>query len=91
MVTLIGSQSISRLAAKLPINVSGVIALILERFLNIYDYFIRRQIVIGKDRAIIEVADKRRIIAPRWKPVAAVPIPVTAPIWAIYIHDVAVM
>ena len=50
VITLVGSQSISRLVAKLPINVSGVIPLILQRFLNIYNYFIRRQIVIGKDR-----------------------------------------
>src|SRR5437016_14196565 len=91
VIALVRCQSILRLVAKLPINVSGVIALILERFLNIYDYFIRRQIVIGKDRAVIEVADKRRIVTPRWKPVAAIPIPVTAPIWATYIHDGAVM
>ena len=91
VITLVGSQSISRLVAKLAINVSGVIALILQRFLNIYNYFIRRQIVIGKDRAVIEVADKRRIVTPRWKPVAAVPIPITAPIWPTYIRDGAVM
>lgn len=88
---LVGSESISRLVAKLPINVSGIIALVLERFLNIYDYFIRRQIVIGKDRTVIEVAAKRGIVTPRWKPVTAIPIPVTAPIWATYIHDIAVM
>ena len=91
VIALVRCQSILRLVAKLPINVSGVIALVLERFLNIYHYFIRRQIVIGKDRAVVHVADKRRIIAPRREPVAAIPIPVTAPIWATYIHDCVVM
>lgn len=48
VITLVGCESFPRLVTKLPIDVSGVIALVLERFLNIYNYFIRRQIVVGK-------------------------------------------
>src|SRR5207237_8685353 len=74
-----------------PTNFSPLLSLSLKRFLNIYNYFHRRQIVLRKDRAVIEEADQRRIVTPRWKPVAAVPIPITAPIWPTYIGDGAVM
>src|SRR5437773_12326608 len=91
MITLIGCECISRLGAKLPINIAPVITLVLESLLDIYHYLIGWEIRVGEYRAIIDIADEDRIVAPCWKPVTTVPIPVTAPVGAADKGEVAVM
>jgi hypothetical protein len=54
--------------------------LILECFLNVYYYLVRREIRIGKDRTVINVTCVDRIVTPRRKPITTVPIPVTTPV-----------
>lgn len=91
MITLISCECISRLGAKLPINIAPVITLVLESLLDIYHYLIGWEICVGEYRAIINVADVDGIIAPRREPVTTVPIPVTAPVRAAHKGDVVVM
>src|SRR5947208_10900977 len=82
MITLVGGEWVSRLLAKLTINLPGVVALVLERLLNVHYYLVGRQVRVGEYRAIIDVPGVARIVTPRWEPVAAVPIPVAAPVVA---------
>src|SRR4029077_20771375 len=55
---------------------------VLESLLNVHYYLVGRQVVVGEYRAIVDVARIARLVTPRWEPVAAVPIPVTAPVVA---------
>src|SRR5437868_10693076 len=82
MITLVGGECVSRLLAKLTINLPGVVALILEGLLNVHDYLVGRQVRVGEYRAIINVPRIARFVTPRREPVATIPIPVTAPIVA---------
>ena len=91
MITLISCECISRLGAKLPINIAPVITLVLESLLDINHYLIGWEIRVGEYRAIINITDEHRIVAPCWKPVTTVPIPVTAPVRAAHKGDVVVM
>ena len=82
MITLVGGECISRLLSKLTVNLPCVVALILESLLNVHYYLVGRQVVVGEYRAIIDVPCIARNVTPRREPVAAVPIPVTAPVVA---------
>ncbi len=77
MFPLILTKGIARLLAKLAVNISGVVALVLERFLNVHNHLVRWKIGIGIDWTIASVADKGRIVPPRREPISAVPVPRT--------------
>lgn len=91
MITLVGGQRISGLLAKLAVNFTSVITLVLESFLDVDHYLVGRKIGVGVDRTIVNIAKVGGLVSPGWKPVTTVPIPVATPIGATHKRDIIVM
>src|SRR4051794_8327728 len=58
MLPLVLANRVPGLLAKLAIDIAGVVALILERFLHIYDHLVGWKIRIRVNRAIATVANE---------------------------------
>jgi hypothetical protein len=73
VVALIVSQCRARGRSEHAVYFALVIALRLQRGLNICDHLIGRQIVVGVNRAIIWVVGASRIVTPRRIPITGIP------------------
>jgi disulfide bond formation protein DsbB len=82
VIALIGCEGITRARAELPIKIAGVVAFVLQSFLDVYHHLIGWKIGVGKNGSVINVTDIAGVVSPRRKPVTTIPIPMATPISA---------